>query len=102
MGKKGSAARQLRSPWRTEEPQQKVAVGRSARATFHLPGDLLERVRNTVVALSGPPELLTMSKFAENALRRELKRLENRRPGDQRGKPFGERQGQVRKGRPIQ
>jgi hypothetical protein len=96
--KKGDAARQLRQPW----VEQRTVQIRRSRATFHLPADLLSEVRDTVVALSGPPEQLTMSKFAESALRREVERLQNLRPGADRGKPFAERRGQVRRGRPLQ
>jgi hypothetical protein len=42
-----------------------------------------------------------MSRFAENALRHELDRLRNERVGGDRGKPFREREGQVRRGRPL-
>ncbi|HYM50700.1 MAG TPA: hypothetical protein VET65_09025 [Candidatus Limnocylindrales bacterium] len=71
------------------------------RATFHLPGDLLNELRNTVVALSGPPERLTMSRLAELALRHELDRLKATRKGAGRGKAFPQRRGEVTRGRPI-
>ncbi|HXM56334.1 MAG TPA: hypothetical protein VOB72_13155 [Candidatus Dormibacteraeota bacterium] len=71
------------------------------RATFHLPADLVEELRNAVVALSGPPHRLTMAKLAENALRNELHRLEQMRQGRQRGRSFPQREGDVRTGRPI-
>jgi hypothetical protein len=99
MPRKGSAARELRQPWRRQERPE--ATDRSARATFYLPPDLLSHVRDAVVALSGPPAQLTMSKFAENAFRRELDHLEKQRSGAQRGMPFEARKGQVRRGRPL-
>jgi hypothetical protein len=71
------------------------------RATFHLPGDLINELRNAVVALSGPPDRLTMSKLAEEALRRELDRIRATRLGRGRGKRFPQRQGEVTRGRPI-
>ena len=93
---KGShAARSLRRPWvpaGDKPPQQD-------RATFHLPADLLNEMRNAVVALSGPPNRLTMSKFAENAIRRELERL--RRQGSSNASVFSQREGEVTRGRPI-
>ena len=95
--KQGSAAQGLRRPW--NPPPARTA--KAARATFHLPADLLDQVRDTVVALSGPPAQLTMSKFAEHALRRELERLQNERGGSERGKPFSGRHGPVRRGRPL-
>jgi hypothetical protein len=71
------------------------------RATFHLPEDLMNEARNTVVALSGPPYRLTLAKLAEIALRRELERLKADRDGRQRGKDFPQRDDEVRTGRPI-
>jgi hypothetical protein len=56
-------------------------------ATFHLPEDLMNEARNTVVALSRPPHRLTLAKLAENALRNELERLKGRprRPSARQG-----------------
>jgi hypothetical protein len=71
------------------------------RATFHLPEELMNEARNTVVALSGPPYRLTMAKLAENALRSELDRLKELREGRQRGRDFPQRTDAVRTGRPI-
>ena len=68
------------------------------RATFHIPEDLLEECRNTVVALSGPPERLTLAMVAETALRRELQRLKKKHNG---GEDFPARDGELRGGRPI-
>ncbi|TME46245.1 MAG: hypothetical protein E6I56_07630 [Chloroflexi bacterium] len=99
--KKGSAARQLRRPWDARSVTEAARSRPRTRATFHLPTELLEEVRNAVVALAGAPDQLTMSKFAEIALRRELGRLREERPGEGRGKPFLRRQGEVRRGRPI-
>jgi hypothetical protein len=71
------------------------------RATFHLPEDLMNEARNTVVALSGPPYRLTLAKLAENALRTELERLKEARDGRLRGRDFPQRTDEVRTGRPI-
>jgi hypothetical protein len=71
------------------------------RATFHLPEDLMNEARNTVVALSGPPHRLTLAKLAENALRNELERLKATRDGRHRGREFPQRTDEVRTGRPI-
>lgn len=70
-----------------------------ARATFHLPGVLLEEMRNTVVALSGPPHRLTMSGLAADAIRREIDRLQ--REGGGQAKTFAQRTNEVTRGRPI-
>lgn len=95
----GSAEHRLREPWRqsSESEKRRHAQG---RATFHLPADLLNDMRNTVVALAGPPHRLTMSKLAENALRRELERLRGERAG-RKGKAYDQRAGEVTRGRPI-
>jgi hypothetical protein len=108
MGSK--AARQLRKAWRAgsgerdrrAKPEEPTAPpGRPGRATFHLPADLLDEMRNTVVALSGPPHRLTMSKLAVSAIRQELDRLRKDRGGRDQGKVFGQRSGPVTRGRPI-
>jgi hypothetical protein len=104
------AARQLRKAWRagSGQPDRRVkpeaataSPRRPGRATFHLPADLLDDMRNTVVALSGPPHRLTMSKLADTAIRRELDRLRKERGGRDQGKVFGQRSAQVTRGRPI-
>ena len=94
------AARELRREWRTTQREPAPFEGR-ARATFHLSAELLNELRNAVVALSGPPDRLTMSRLAENALRRELERLRQQQAGAARGKPFRQRQAPVTRGRPI-
>lgn len=68
------------------------------RATFHIPESLFEGVRDATVALSGPPRRLTLAMFAEQALQRELRRLEDEANG---GNPFPRRESELRGGRPI-
>lgn len=51
-----------------------------------------------VVALSGPPDRLTVASFAEDALRDRLTVLKKSR---NKGKPFPKRDGEIRGGRPI-
>jgi hypothetical protein len=93
------AADQLRRAWQSSQTgPSRRGVGK-ARATFHLPAELLEEMRNTVVALSGPPHRLTMSKLAANALRRELDRLRRESGGPRRA--FGQRAEEVTRGRPV-
>src|SRR5207245_10380806 len=80
------AANELRQPW--EQGPRPAGTGPRApqgRATIHLPVDLLNEMRNAVVALSAPPHRLTMSRLAENALRRPLDRLCNDRGGGNTG-----------------
>ena len=71
------------------------------RATFQVPEELLNEARNTVVALSGPPHRLTLARLVEDALRHEIERLRSERDGRQRGRPFPQRDAEVRTGRPI-
>ena len=74
-------------------------VHRSYR-TVLVPGspELMIEIRDTVIALSGPPERLTMARFAEEAFRRELERLQT---AYNSGKPFDPTDGVVRVGRPV-
>jgi hypothetical protein len=71
------------------------------RATFHISADLLNDVRNAVVALSGPPQRLTMAQFAEEAFREKLDQLRDDQSGRMRGRDFPQRESELRGGRPI-
>jgi len=64
----------------------------------HLPSELMEEVRDCVVALSGPPDRLTVSTLVETALRREL--AHRKRKAGRQG--FPRRRRPVRSGRPIE
>jgi hypothetical protein len=68
------------------------------RASFQIPQQLLAEIRDAVIALSGPPERLTMARFAEEAFRHELERLQT---GHNDGRPFPSTDGVVRVGRPV-
>jgi hypothetical protein len=72
--------------------------GAKVRATLYLPYELLDEARNAVVHLSGPPARLTLTKLAEQALRRELQRLKD---GYTQGQPFPARDEELKGGRPI-
>ncbi len=87
----------LSPPAPSLEPQDGVKRAKK-RATFHLPVELLDSVRDAVVALSGPPDFQTMAGFAEEALRRELMRLSEER---NRGRSFPKRRRAVKSGRPL-
>ena len=96
------AADELREPWeKGPRPPRRDRRAPLGRATFHLPAELLNEMRNAVVALSAPPHRLTMSNLAESALRRELDRLRHEVGGGKKGKPFGQRVYDVTRGRPI-
>ena len=83
----------------TPEPiAVEVPKGRSVRATFHIPHDLLEEARNAVVALSGPPLRLTLAGVTQEALRKEIERLKKEH---NQGKPFPSRAADLKGGRPI-
>ena len=98
---KGSgAAESLLQPWRSKEKGERRGTTSQGRATFHLPPSLLNEMRNAVVALSGPPYRLTMSKLAESAIRRELERLRGE-VGRAATKGFSQRAAEVTRGRPI-
>jgi len=72
--------------------------GQKVRVTFHLSAELINEVRDVVVALSGPPDRLMLSDFAESALRREVARLKRIHLS---GGAFAKRAQGVRRGRPI-
>lgn len=67
------------------------------RATFYLPSDLLEQLRNAVVALRGAPQRFTMAGVVESALRAELARLADEHNG---GEAFPMRAMEPYTGRP--
>jgi hypothetical protein len=69
-----------------------------AKATFHLPVDLVAEARAAVFALAGPPERLTLAGLVERALRAELDRLERKH---NRGEPFAAPDAPLRTGRPM-
>jgi hypothetical protein len=90
-------------PAQQSEAIQQAEVAKPAkptylRASFQIPQELLAEVRDAVIALSGPPERLTMARFAEEAFRRELERLQAEHNA---GKPFESTDGVVRVGRPV-
>ncbi len=74
--------------------------GWTSKQTFstQVSAQVLEEVRDCIVALSGPPDRLTVSAFVENALRRELQRLSRKKNA---GKRFRKRRSAVRPGRPL-
>ena len=81
--------------------EQTTRRSAKVRATFLLPAELMNEARNTVVALSGPPQRLTLARLIENALRQEIDRLREERAGRMRGMEFPQRDEEVRTGRPI-
>jgi hypothetical protein len=84
------------------QPALEPAPGRPSSArrkeSYYLPTELVDRLKNTVVALCGPPEMLTASGLVETAILRELARLEKEHNG---GRPFPQRATGPRRGRPI-
>lgn len=90
-GANGAGSTQQSEPTKQAKPTY-------LRASFQVPEELLADVRDAVIALSGPPERLTMARFAEEAFRRELERLQSIH---NRGKPFDATDGLVRVGRPV-
>jgi hypothetical protein len=71
---------------------------RKVRATFYLPAELVDELKDAVVHLSGPPLRLTLASLAESAFFRELERL---RQVENAGTRFPRRAGPLRGGRPI-
>lgn len=81
----------------SDETQQGARAPK-VRATFLIRGELLDEVRDAVVALSGPKTRLTLAAFMESACERELARLKDRHRG---GRRFPRRAEGPRSGRPI-
>ena len=75
-----------------ERPAAKV------RATLYLSQKVLDEARNAAVHLAGNPLRLTLTKLAEEALRRELDRLKQCYNG---GVDFPHRGEDLKGGRPI-
>jgi hypothetical protein len=89
----------MRSTATLAKPAKKAKVRTAkVRATFHITEALFEAVRDAVVHMSGPPHRLTLARFAEGALRRELERFQK---SENKGKPFPKRQSELQAGRPI-
>lgn len=68
------------------------------RATLYLSAEVLDEARNAAVFLAGSPVRLTLTKLAEDALRKELRRLQDLYNG---GREFPRRGEELRGGRPI-
>ncbi len=68
------------------------------RATIYLPHNVLDEARNAAVHLAGYPARLTLTQFAENAFRAELRRL---KALYNQGQDFPRRDEDLRGGRPI-
>lgn len=79
-------------------PRPFIPAPAKVRATLYLPSDLLEETRDAAVHLAGYPARLTLTKLAENALRREVRRMKDLHNG---GRDFPRRNENLKGGRPI-
>ncbi len=70
----------------------------NVKTTLYLPKEISEGCRDAVIYLAGHPEYLTLTTLIENALRRELERLQ---AVYTEGKPFPRRRRDLRAGRPF-
>ncbi len=68
------------------------------RATLYLPPELLEEARDAAYYLAATPARMTLAKLTEEALRRELIRLQELYHG---GRNFPHRTEDLKGGRPI-
>ena len=68
------------------------------RERFPLPPELADRAKNAVVALSGPPLHLNITRLMQMAVESLVAELERKH---NRGKPFPPRASEPRPGRPI-
>lgn len=76
----------------TPERPRASGSGKKVRATFHLPDELVDRLRDAVYWTPG----LTLAGLAEEALTQRLAELEA-----DRGEPFPKRKGELKGGRPV-
>ena len=99
MAKKKAAGRRMGgNPLDRIVPQQEKGEPPSRpkerrRTTFHLSVDLVERARNAVYALSGPPVRMTLAQLAEDGLTKAVEALEKKHNG---GAPFPQRDADLR------
>ena len=77
--------------------QPKTARRPKERATFYLPADMLDDLRNAVVALRGAPQRFTMASIVEAGVRAEIQRLQGEL---NEGAPFPARSVEPYVGRP--
>lgn len=98
MAKRAARARRSGGAGRAAGAPGGIAKVKKVRATFHIAADLFEQCRDAVVYLSGPPLRLTLAGLADEALRRELARLQRT---SNHGDPFPPRQSELKGGRPI-
>ena len=71
-------------------------AGRRIRHTVFVNAAIFERCRNAAACLAGSPEFLSLAALLDNALEREVTRLERKHNG---GKPFALRPVALRGGR---
>jgi uncharacterized protein YdeI (YjbR/CyaY-like superfamily) len=53
----------------------KASPPKKKQATFNLPEDLLDDMRDAALHFSGPPHFMSLASIAEEAIRRELDRV---------------------------
>ena len=86
--------RQVKRSRSAVEPPSRSS--RTVKYTLALPEETLERARNAVDSLAGPPERLTLAALCERGIRSVVDELEKKY---HRGKPFPQRPGPLRGGR---
>ncbi len=79
-------------------PRLHTNAGRKVRATVYVSAELLDAARNAVVQLAGNPARLTLTKLVEEALKAELRRLQDLY---HQGQDFPPRAEELKGGRPI-
>ena len=77
---------------------ERRSMAPKVRATLYLPSDVLDEARDAAVHLAGYPARLTLTKLAEDALRKELQRLKEAYNSGMDFPPRGE---ELKGGRPI-
>jgi hypothetical protein len=104
VAERNAQSMQRLEPRQSTEPKESTQSikpkdsNRRARMNVEIPIQLAAQVRDAVIALSGPPVRLTLARFAEEAFRREVARLQTKHHS---GRAFPATDRIVRVGRPV-
>ncbi|NEE37974.1 hypothetical protein G3M53_72825 [Streptomyces sp. SID7982] len=80
------------------EPEGTAAAGGKTKVPAYISDALLDRLRNTVVALQGRDRTVTLSSFVQDAVAAAITEAEGKHNG---GRPFPQRRKELKTGPPI-
>ncbi|MFC8899027.1 hypothetical protein [Streptomyces cinereoruber] len=94
----GALPAQVTVPDDEPEPDTVAAAGGKKKVPAYIADVLLDRLRNTVVALQGADRTVTLSSFVQDAVAAAVKEAEGKHNG---GRPFPARRKELKTGPPI-